>query len=97
MTFNKTLLRLVRKGFDFTDRQKCVLFAVKKTPQTVRGMAVDLNVSKPAITRAVDRLAAEGYVGRKEEPGDRRSILVFITQPGRELLDFIAGAGSEAE
>jgi DNA-binding MarR family transcriptional regulator len=95
LTFNNTLLRLVRKGYDFTDRQKCVLFAVKKKPQTVRGMAEDLNISKPAVTRAVDRLEHEGYVGRKEEMGDRRSVLVFITEAGRKMLEFIAGVDEE--
>jgi DNA-binding MarR family transcriptional regulator len=80
---------LVREGYDFTDRQKCVLFAVKDTPQTVRGMAEELSLPKPAISRAVDRLVNFGYVGRKEEPHDRRSVMVFITEAGRRLIQLI--------
>jgi DNA-binding MarR family transcriptional regulator len=87
--FHETLLRLVRKGHDFTDRQKCVLFAVKDEPQTVRGMAAHLNISKPAITRATNRLVAEGLVQRKDDPADRRSVLVKITKTGSRLIAVI--------
>jgi DNA-binding MarR family transcriptional regulator len=86
LAFHETLLRLVRKGHDFTDRQKCVLFAVKDESQTVRAMSAHLNISKPAITRATNRLVAEGLVVRKDDPADRRSILVKITKSGSKLL-----------
>lgn len=93
-SFHETLLRLVRKGHDFTDRQKCVLFTVKDEAQTVRGMAAHLNISKPAITRATNRLVAEGLVLRKGDPADRRSVLVKSTPAGRK---FIALMEKEAE
>jgi DNA-binding MarR family transcriptional regulator len=57
---------------------------LEEEAQTVRGMAAKLSVSKPAITRALDRLSEFDLVRRKTDPLDRRSVLVQRT---------IAGAG----
>ena len=56
-------------------------------PRTVRFLASDLKVSKPAISRAVDRLADLGFAGRKDDPGDRRSVLVALTKDGKRFLE----------
>jgi len=53
---------------------------------TVRGLAQDLNVSKPAITRALDRLTELDFVRRKVDPADRRSVLVQRTVKGAAFL-----------
>jgi DNA-binding MarR family transcriptional regulator len=53
---------------------------------TVRGLAQDLNVSKPAITRALDRLTELDFVRRKVDPADRRSVLVQRTPKGAAFL-----------
>jgi DNA-binding MarR family transcriptional regulator len=54
--------------------------------QTVRGLAFRLNVSKPAITRALDRLAEFDLIRRKTDPLDRRSVLVQRTATGMAFL-----------
>ena len=54
--------------------------------QTVRGLAAKLNVSKPAITRALDRLSEFDLVRRKTDPLDRRSVLVQRTVFGTAFL-----------
>ena len=45
---------------DLSARQMALLLTVYLTPppHTVRGLAATLNISKPAITRALDRLGA---------------------------------------
>src|SRR5690348_2652947 len=43
--------------------------------------------SKSGFTRVVDRLEAEGLVRRVRPENDRRSILVVLTEQGRELLE----------
>jgi DNA-binding MarR family transcriptional regulator len=43
-------------------------------------------VSKPAITRALDRLSEFDLVRRKTDPLDRRSVLVQRTGTGMALL-----------
>ena len=52
----------------------------------MRGLAADLNVSKPAITRALDRLGELDLARRKLDPMDRRSVLVQRTVAGAALL-----------
>jgi DNA-binding MarR family transcriptional regulator len=43
-------------------------------------------VSKPAITRALDRLSEFDLVRRKKDPLDRRSVLVQRTTTGTAFL-----------
>jgi DNA-binding MarR family transcriptional regulator len=73
---------------DLSARQMAVLLTVYRTegPHTVRGLAATLNVSKPAITRALDRLGALDLAHRKIDPMDRRSVLVNRTRAGAALL-----------
>ena len=88
---------------DLTSRQMAVMLTVYLTPQphTVRGLAAILNVSKPAITRALDRLAAYDMVRRKTDEADRRSILVQRTVKGSVYLsefgDLIQASLSDAQ
>ena len=63
---------------------------------TVRGLAADLNVSKPAITRALDRLGELDLARRKVDPMDRRSVLVQRTLKGTAFLRDLRGIMSEA-
>jgi DNA-binding MarR family transcriptional regulator len=53
---------------------------------TVRDLCWKLNASKPAITRALDRLSELDLVRRKADPLDRRSVLIQRTTAGAELL-----------
>lgn len=75
-------------GPDLTARQMALMLTVYLTPQphTVRGLAATLNVSKPAITRAVDRLSELDFVRRKEDEADRRSVLLQRTVRGSVFL-----------
>ena len=85
----QTILALVRRNeADLTSRQFGVFLTVYLTsgPHTVRGLAAELNVSKPAITRALDRLGELSLARRKVDPMDRRSVLVQQTQQGSAFL-----------
>ncbi|WP_043832163.1 MarR family transcriptional regulator [Muricoccus aerilatus] len=84
-----TIVALVRRdGPDLSARQLGVFLTVYlgEGPHTVRGLAKDLNVSKPAITRALDRLGELDLARRKTDPKDRRSVLVQRTVKGAALL-----------
>ncbi len=65
-------------------------------PHTVRGLAQSLNISKPAVSRALDRLGDLGLVKRKLDETDRRSVLVQRTVKGsvflREFGDIVVSA-----
>ena len=62
----------------------------------MRGLAADLDVSKPAITRALDRLSEFELVRRKVDPADRRSVLVQRTLKGSSFLRELRSVMSEA-
>jgi len=90
-------------GPDLTARQMALMLTVYLTqpPHTVRGLASALNVSKPAITRAVDRLGELDFLRRKPDEADRRSVLLQRTIRGSVFLrDFgeqIVRAGKQVE
>lgn len=91
-----------REGPDLTARQLATFMIcyLENEAQTVRGLAAKLNVSKPAVTRALDRLVQFDLVRRKDDPLDRRSILVQRTQTGlgflRELRGIVKDAAQQA-
>lgn len=98
-----TVVALVRRdGPDLSARQLGVFLTVYLTdgPHTVRGLAAELNVSKPAITRALDRLGELDLARRKVDPMDRRSVLVQRTLKGagflRDMRSIMAGAEQAA-
>ncbi len=82
---------------DLSARQIALLLHIylAPPPHTVRGLSLDLNMSKPAVTRALDRLSALGYLKRQTDMADRRSILVKRTVAGavflRDFADLIKG------
>jgi DNA-binding MarR family transcriptional regulator len=93
---------------DLSVRQMAVLLSVylEPPPHSVRHLAASLAISKPAVTRALDRLESHEFVRRATDDRDRRSIIVLRTIKGsvylRELADHIvrafdeiAGGGSE--
>ncbi len=85
-----TLLDYVRSGKpDLTNRQMALLLLVYLTPgpHTVRGLAKGLSVSKPVVTRALNRLGALGYLRRQRDEMDRRNIFVATTNGGADFLD----------
>ncbi len=55
-------------------------------PHTVRGLAQALRISKPAVSRALDRLGELNYVRRARDDLDRRNVLVQRTGSGGEFL-----------
>ncbi|MBL4613349.1 MAG: MarR family transcriptional regulator [Magnetovibrio sp.] len=73
---------------DLTARQMSLLLTVYLTPppHTVRGLAQTLKVSKPAITRAIDRLSDMDLARRKVDEADRRSVLIQRTVRGSVFL-----------
>jgi len=91
-----------RDAPDLSARQMALLLLVYMTegPHTVRGLAQNLNISKPAVTRAIDRLTTLEMVRRKSDEADRRSVLVQRTVRGsiflREYSEIIASAAKNA-
>ncbi len=94
-----TIVALVRRdGPDLSARQLGVFLTcyLQDGAHTVRGLAADLNVSKPAITRALDRLGELDLARRKVDPMDRRSVLVQRTLKGAAFLRDLRSIMNEA-
>jgi len=93
---NVVLETVRRDGPDLSSRQLAILLTVYLTPppHTVRGLALSLNVSKPAITRALDTLGDLDLLKRKRDESDRRNVLVQRTVNGavylRDFGDLVA-------
>ena len=84
------LVDYVRSGEpDLTNRQMALLLIVylEDGPHTVRGLARGLNVSKPVVTRALNRLGSLGYLRRERDESDKRNIYVARTVEGAIFLE----------
>ena len=97
-TWMRALIEYVRSGEpDLTNRQMALLMLVylDPGPHTVRGLARALNVSKPVVTRALNRLGTLGYLRRQRDDSDKRNIFVARTAEGADFLaefgHFLAG------
>ena len=79
---------------DLTMRQMAILMTVYMTPSphTVRGLAALLNIAKPAVTRALDRLGREELIRRKRDDADRRNVLVQRTVQGALAVEKLSDA-----
>lgn len=90
-------------GPDLSARQMAIMLQVYLTdpPHTVRGLAAILRISKPAVTRALDRLSVLGFVKRKRDTEDKRNVLVQRTVKGSVFLsdfaELVIAAGAVTE
>ena len=51
------------------------------------GLARQLGVSKPVVTRALNTLGTLGYLRRERDQDDRRNVFVVRTNSGAEFLE----------
>ena len=79
-------------GPDLSMRQWSILLTVylKPGPHTVRALARDLNVPKPAISRALDALLILGFVKRVRDANDKRIVIVQTAGTAEIYLDKFA-------
>ncbi|GAA0921668.1 MarR family transcriptional regulator [Nonomuraea longicatena] len=52
-----------------------------------------LMLTSGGMTGRLDRLERAGLVTRSPDPGDRRALVITLTERGRELADEMVGAG----
>ena len=73
---------------DLSSRQMAVMTTVYLTepPHTIRSLSHHLNISKPAICRAVDSLSMMGLIKRKKDETDKRNVFVQRTINGSVFL-----------
>ena len=98
--FMNTMVASVRSdGPDLTARQLATFLKIYLEPatdHTVRGLAAVLNVSRPVITRALDRLEEFDFTKRETDLKDRRSVIARRTLTGSAYLRTLSGYLNEA-
>jgi DNA-binding MarR family transcriptional regulator len=88
LQLQQSILNMVKAiGPDLTSRQLSVLMICATIDElhTVKGLTARLEIPKPSVTRAVDRLSALGLARRKVNPADRRSVFVEASAKGEAL------------
>ena len=72
---------------DVSMREYDVLYTLSKCPEPIRISELNRHVllSQPALSRLVDRLAERGFVQRRPDPVDGRSVLLSLTEAGRDV------------
>lgn len=75
-------------GPDLSARQMAILLTIflEPPPHTVRGLAKDIDVAKPVVTRALNSLVKHGFVTKQRDQADRRNVLVKRTMKGARYL-----------
>ena len=74
---------------DLSLRQMAILLHIylQPPPHTVRGLASVLGVTKPVITRALDRMGELSLVERVRDDRDRRNVMIKRTLAGALYLE----------
>jgi DNA-binding MarR family transcriptional regulator len=80
-------LFLSRSQLGISRTEAGVMRALSQQPRRVTELAASEAVTQPAITLVVNRLEDRGWVQRRPDPGDRRAVLVTLTDAGRELFE----------
>jgi DNA-binding MarR family transcriptional regulator len=90
-TFEKTLRELhMRDACYLTVRQLVIFLTMRRLGDncTVRGLAAELGLNKPAVVRCMDKFVEAGWAKRAADPADRRSVRLMLTTKGEK---FVAG------
>lgn len=77
-----------QKQYDLSMRQLSLLLSIylDEPPHTVKNLSARMNVSKPAICRALDTLSHNGLLKRTRDEKDRRNVFVQRTVKGSVFL-----------
>lgn len=75
--------------FGISVEQFHILRQVRRGLVSISALAAARNISRPAISQAVEVLVQKGLLTRTTDPRDRRYIQLSLTAPGNALLDAI--------
>ncbi len=77
------------QNFDITVEQFHVLRYVRRGMCSISELASAKNISRPAISQAVDILVHKGLLTRVQSTQDRRYVDLALTSAGNDLLDAV--------
>ena len=76
-------------NFDISVEQFHVLRYVRRGTDSVSELATAKNISRPAISQAVEVLVKKGLLTRVPSKEDRRCVDLVLTEAGNNLLDTV--------
>lgn len=76
-------------SFDITVEQFHVLRYVRRGMASISDLATAKNISRPAISQAVEVLVKKGLVTRVQSTQDRRFVELALTDAGNALFDAV--------
>ncbi|MCQ9225729.1 MarR family winged helix-turn-helix transcriptional regulator [Streptococcus suis] len=83
--FNQFYLKNL-KEFDLTYTQYLVLVVLwEKAPLTLKELGEKLDLASNTLTPLLKRLEAKGYIQRSIPLGDKRQLLIQLTEDGQKL------------
>jgi DNA-binding MarR family transcriptional regulator len=71
----------------FTQTKMVMGFTGREYPRSIKSIAEEHGISLPATSRAIDGLVGRGLVTRTEDPDDRRSKQIALTDSGRAVTE----------
>jgi DNA-binding MarR family transcriptional regulator len=81
--------QVAAEQFDISVEQFHILRHIRSGQGSVSELAEVKNISRPAISQAVNVLVNKGFITRATNPQDRRHIRLALTESGNALLDAI--------
>ena len=87
-----SIVQLAPLGLTYAQARVLRLVAHEGRALRMADLAAPLDVVPRSVTTMVDALESAGLVARHADPGDRRSVLVALSDEGRRLLDRLEAA-----
>jgi DNA-binding MarR family transcriptional regulator len=81
--------QVAAEQFDITVEQFHMIRHIRRGHDSVSKLAEARNISRPAVSKAVDLLANRGLIVRTTDPQDRRHMKLDLTAEGNTLMDAI--------
>lgn len=94
-TVRFNLRSIASEHFDISVEQFSILRHIRKGYKSISELAEAKQISRPAISQAVDLLVDRGLISRKQSTQDRRWVELELTQTGNDMLTAIYERNSE--
>ncbi len=67
----------------------------RKQPQRMSDLAEALDMTPASASALIDRIDQRGFVARRSDPDDRRTVLVELSRRGQHILDIMERGSSD--
>lgn len=92
---SRVLVAVAAQSLDGTDeivtvpQLRAMMILATRGPLSLTTLADQMGVHPSNATRACDKLVTAGFLDRRDDPANRRQLLLDLTSTGRELIDGI--------